>query len=379
MMSLMDIVNRVAENALQATNNNKMIENDNNKMLENDNNKMIENEKTKTIRKITVNDECLACGLCINECDWLVENEEGKAIAKDNIFLTSKDMDLFEKVKSICPVSAIGIKNCGRTTTEGEEGLKELLQIVKDLVENYEIKMPDSKEYYFDKEGYSVPKGYSSREYKYEYKSDSKAEYAGLKEFNRIMYSQRRALIQQILTQYKVNEVYKFFEDSDNEVNYFNKINIEFINLLHEIIYEAKVIEENLEFDEMLFEYIEPEFGRKGDKFDEEMYVYQIRHLEEIWLTDNIINELEDLNWFDVYVNTDYMENSRGKDIYCYKLAEVQEKFAQQILTETAYVLNSYDGVKKILEDNLVSVIKPMKEEMKKRFDTIISEIESFI
>jgi len=73
------------------------------------------------------------------------------------------------------------------------------------------------------------------------------------------------------------------------------------------------------------------------------------------------------------------MEDYRGKDIYCYDLAEVKEKFAKQIISETAYVLNSFDGMKRILEQNLSSVLEDIEKGINEKFKILIDEIDKII
>ncbi|SHJ86537.1 hypothetical protein SAMN02745751_03578 [Dethiosulfatibacter aminovorans DSM 17477] len=82
--------------------------------------------------------------------------------------------------------------------------------------------------------------------------------------------------------------------------------------------------------------YIDPEFGYDGD-----FNIGRIKELEDLDYTGSITNELEPLDWFDSWINTDYREDSRGKDYYCFEaLDEVSKKFGDQIMNECAYVLN---------------------------------------
>lgn len=343
-----------------------------------------EKERTNSMKKIVISSNCVACGACSMMTEYIKENPNGTVCPNGAGIVPHNEVDAFQEVINACPVKAILLENAGLVHKTGKEGLIELKQLIQSEFNGYKVPMPNPEKYKFVKTNYNVPTPWGTNERRYEYKSDSKAEDAGFQNFDRIMYSQRKPLIQQVLVQYKTSVLTQFTEYNKEPGNYYYDINASVSSRLQEFVAEAQALSNNklsLPSDFAVCDF-EPIFGTKGDKFDREMYVYQIKHLEEIWVTDNIINELEPLSWFRTYVNTDDMtiyDGKRDKDMYCYDLREVTNELAKWILNETEYILNSYDGMKRILEDNLSSVFKEMEKGINSKIQTLIQAIDKVI
>lgn len=338
-----------------------------------------ENMNNDYIKKIEVSSACVACGSCVMITDLLKENPNGRVSAVEPAIVTSDGISKITEAINSCPVKAISLIDAGLVRTSGKEGLEELKKIVTEKLVDYKIGFPNAKDYEFDKSEVSVPTAYGSGEYRYEYKSDDKAVQAGLREFDRVMYSQRKAVIQQLLIEYKTKKLRKYSYYEKEQGNFYYDVNQSIQKFLKQVIAESKVLSGNKislpsNFD--TFEVV-PEIGISGDAMNRELFVYKLRHIEELWFVQNIMNELEALSWYDSYIDTDDMEDHRGKDVYCYKnVSNACSKFGEHILNEFSYVLNGSDGVRAILESPINRFGEAVQKEVKKKADILISAIE---
>lgn len=334
------------------------------------------------IKKIEVSSACVACGMCIMMTDLLKENPNGKVSAVEPAIVTNDKLSNVIDVINNCPVKAISLVDAGLVRARGKEGIEELKKIVIEKMSNYKMEFPNSKEYEFNKAEFSTPTAYGSGEYRYEYKSDNKAVQAGLREFDRIMYSQRKAIIQQLLIEYKNKKLRKYSYYEKEEGNFYYDINQSIQKFLKQAVAEAKELSGNkislpVNFD--TFEVV-PEMGVSGDAINRELYVYQLRHIEELWFIQSIMNELESLSWYDTYIDTDDMEDYRGKDVYCYKdISGVCSMFGGHILDECSYVLTGSEGIRRILESPINKFSEQVEKEIKKKVDILINAINKCV
>lgn len=331
------------------------------------------------MKKLIVADNCIACGSCVIMSDFLEETSNGKAIAKETGIISEQDSKKLLEVIKICPVQSISLIDDSLVSSVGKVGLGELKKIIAEKLSNYKMEFPNPIDYEFDNSEFSAPTSHGAGEYRYEYKSDDKAIQAGVREFDRVMYSQRKAIIQQLLIQYKNKKFRKYSYYEKEKDNFYYEINKSIEKLLKQLVTEAKELSNNkisLPPNFNVFEVI-PEMGISGDAMNRELFVYQLRHIEELWFVQKIINELESLNWYDSYIDTDDMVDSRGKYVYCYKnVSNACSKFGEHIINEFSYVLNGSNGVRAILEAPINKFGEAVKEEVKKKADILISAIE---
>jgi hypothetical protein len=107
----------------------------------------------------------------------------------------------------------------------------------------------------------------------------------------------------------------------------------------------------------------------------EEFYIYQLRNLEKIF-ADSVINKLDSLSSYKLYVNTDDIEDYKGNDTYCYNLFEVIQEFKQDIASAIQDLLHIDDAI----ETHIVRVYerysKFIKEEMNDIGNYLLKEID---
>lgn len=327
------------------------------------------------MKKIYISDDCIVCGSCVIQSNLLKETATGKPAPIIASGIIPKNLiPGFKNIIDSCPVNAISItESDGMIKKLKSENLVEVKKLVNLKLEKYKDIISNKDEYKFNKDEFLIPLPHSSDENKYNYNSDSSAERAGLREFDRIMYSQRKAIIQKILVEYKTKILNRFLKYEKKKGNYYYDLNCEIRENLKDLSIEIRDLSNNqikLNTKFTNFE-VKPTFGINGDKIDRELYVYKIRHLEEIHIVEDIIRELEPLSWFDTYINTDDYEDYRGKDIYCYDLREVTEKFAQQILNEVAYILNYNDIITDLLKYPIEKFVCDVEKELNRKFEII--------
>lgn len=347
-----------------------------------ENNMNDEIKYSNKIKRIVINDNCVSCGSCSLISDHIEEDSSGKAFPIEPCLISNEEINQFENVISGCPVNAISLINAGMTANDGKKGLEEMKKIIIDTLKNYKIPFPIPSEYEFNKNEYAVPKAYPSGEYNYDYKSSSRAEGAGLKEFDRVMYSQSKAIVQQLLVDCKNKKLRRYSHYDKNTGNYYYDRNKEIEKLLKEIVVQLKFISDNKINIPEGFEVfdVEPVIGKPGDSFDQEINMYQIRHLEEIWFTDQILNKRESLSWFETFIDYDDTQDYKGKYKYCYKnISSVCEKFGNYLLTDMEYCLNKSDGIKRVIESPIKLYCEKAESILLEKTTILINEIDKLL
>ena len=143
--------------------------------------------------------------------------------------LRTEDEKNAREVAELCPEQAIQLQdvNLKRLTAAEKEklvkGLKEKLSAIA-------IPMPGWVDFAFDEKKYKftsdIGRWNLDGDYEYRYKSESAAEDAGCREFNNKYYSQIEQFAMEILNQYGIDKVAKYYDLSENGI--YAKWNHEF-------------------------------------------------------------------------------------------------------------------------------------------------------
>lgn len=322
------------------------------------------------MKKIIVSDDCVACGACIILSELLIEKPNGKVDAVEPKIISDEDAEGFKTIINECPVKAISLEE-GLVKKEAE-GIQEFKNITLKNLKDINIKYPNSSDLNFNEEKYclSIPKtSYKSR---FSFTSDSKAQKAGLQEFDKVMYSQRKALIQDILVQYKNIVLKKYFIYEEKEGNYYFEINGFIKNLLKELELQAKELTNykiKLPNDFKKFDIL-PDSGLN------DIYSYRMRNIENYFI-DEIMNELESLSWYETFINTEDRELS-SRYIYCFDIEEAIQLFNKHILEAISYILNS-ERILSIVNEGIQLFIEDIKKETNVKYHNLIAEINKCI
>lgn len=214
------------------------------------------------MKKLTISEKCIKCGECAVMTDLIRELPDGTVEPAVSV-LTSEQAKSLEDVIKNCPVGAIVLNE---SNTGKFKSKKELLDYAQNKLGGYKFSEPQYER--FNRSEFPIEIPYSRSGY--DYKNSDKAEREGLREFNRIMYSQRDTIANDVIQRYASSKMRKFcvYEKENGNYYYDNYKAIE--TILQELAAAAiefsngkvKLPEDFTKFD------IEPMWGRRGDSFD---------------------------------------------------------------------------------------------------------------
>lgn len=321
------------------------------------------------MKKLTISEKCIKCGECVVMTDLIRELPDGTVEPAVSV-LTSEQAKSLEDVIKNCPVGAIVLNE---SNTGKFKSKKELLDYAQNKLGGYKFSEPQYER--FNRSEFPIEIPYSRSGY--DYKNSDKAEREGLREFNRIMYSQRDTIANDVIQRYASSKMRKFcvYEKENGNYYYDNYKAIE--TILQELAAAAiefsngkvKLPEDFTKFD------IEPMWGRRGDSFDRSIYISELKEMGRYGgqVTGEMLDYVEKLDWYQTFVNWDDREIYTGKKyitMYNYNLREVCETLAEHILDgiSSSIDCNLKDLINRCLSDTL----KPAREALARK----VSEYE---
>lgn len=321
------------------------------------------------MKKLTISEKCIKCGECAVMTDLIRELPDGTVEPAVSV-LTSEQAKSLEDVIKNCPVGAIVLNE---SNTGKFKSKKELLDYAQNKLGGYKFSEPQYER--FNRSEFPIEIPYSRSGY--DYKNSDKAEREGLREFNRIMYSQRDTIANDVIQRYASSKMRKFcvYEKENGNYYYDNYKAIE--TILQELVAAAiefsngkvKLPEDFTKFD------IEPMWGRRGDSFDRSIYISELKEMGRYGgqVTGEMLDYVEKLDWYQTFVNWDDREIYTGKKyitMYNYNLREVCETLAEHILDgiSSSIDCNLKDLINRCLSDTL----KPAREALARK----VSEYE---
>lgn len=308
------------------------------------------------MKKIQVSDQCMGCGICFATSDLVKETSEGKATPNVKVGIHSNNLHIAEELINNCPVNAISIIEDGMTNKIGQEGLKELKEKAIKLLREYpDISLPPESEYKFNRDEYSISTPYPEGQYKHEYSSSYKAEEAAKQEFNRIMYSKINIYIQNIVMEYKVKYMRKYYTCNNEEGSHYTAYNEKVKEVLNKIEGEINALTERKDLLPNNFSDFDvfPDNSRNSTA-----YLYQINELFGMDIVDIVRREFDKESYhrigeYDCYWNWDSMEcteyrrfGSREVEKYCYyDVEEACRELAKDIISSVWHAdIDEYCG-----------------------------------
>ncbi|WP_414698313.1 ferredoxin [Peptacetobacter sp. AB845] len=338
------------------------------------------------MKKFEVSTKCNACGLCFTASDFFEEDERGMALAKSEKYI--EDIAKAEEIVGICPTNAISIVSSGRAKNDGKEGLNELLSaMTKEL--NFKEYHPTTKEFKFETKEYTVCHAYPRGEYSYSYSSYSRAERAGLEEFDKIAYSQYSKFLIELFVQYKSDKLRKYYTKDEN--GFYKKFNLKIEKILNEIATEAKYISNNsINLKDSFTEFnVFPE----TEYFPFEDVTYKLAHFEEQSDKSGVMTEFRsnsytklsdyasymDVDDRDEYIGSDWRGNPKEKTMYCYcNVMNAIKEFISDLKSSVNYV-DIDEKAEYMVNDVLDMYYSNVKKEVSKKineFRDAISKIK---
>lgn len=221
---------------------------------------------------LKVNEKCDGCGLCIMNCKYLKENEEGNAEFEQGKLITDSDLETVKKVVEDCPKSAIEIVEINSTNKKGMEGVYEIVQNFKRQISEFSIAEVKISDVEFDINDYDIEVPYTDIDELYSYSSEMQARNAATNEFERICWSPDayRPMLKKVFVEYKMNVLKPYYTSEDAEGNVYYEYNKQVREILNKTyaeinsLVEGKVPESWKEFSV----YLSPEH-------------YHVKHITE--------------------------------------------------------------------------------------------------
>ena len=283
--------------------------------------------------RIRIDSGCIACGICLASSNFFQENTNGTVKVCGAGIIDVIELPTAQQIIDDCPVHVIRLE-----TIKGKLR-QEVEMLIHDKLENYSLPIPVRSEFEFDKNDIHVSIPWSQNERKYIYSSDNRAKAAGLEEFNRLMFSQRENIIQQIFVEYKANKLlpYSRYEKTSN--NFYFKVEQQISELLENVSAEVKTLNSHIK--------ISKDFSNFTLKFNpnEADVIGYFKTGLEILQSNRVLQYLSgeyySLSSYEIYFNTDDSEEYVGTGLfgndkyitkYCfYNLKEAFETLAKDI------------------------------------------------
>ncbi len=272
------------------------------------------------MKQLQVSDKCNGCGLCIVNCDYLQENEEGYAIPAVGKSIKTNDFEVIEKIISECPENAITIIDNSNTNKKGKEGLNDLVEVLKKKADNFSVKRVSKKEVLFACDNYKLDFPYSTLENssRNNYKSKSAAVSGARSEFSRLYYSESayRPVLKKLFVEYKVKYLKPYYTLEDTEESAYYSYNNDIRNMLSNIYTEAmELCQGSCDLSE---EWKSFYISFKRD----DMSIYCLREFDELSTNSGIISEFKSsgeytsLDWYIDRMDFDCWEKYVGKGLF---------------------------------------------------------------
>lgn len=195
------------------------------------------------MKKVNISSDCIGCGLCSLQSNYILENDEGFAKPVTWKFIEETDQQIIIEMINQCPVNAIDIVEGGRSVHRELKGVYELIEFLKKHRDEYCVEKISKYDVKIDGKKYYIPYPSSKLEYKYNYNSENNAHNAAKDEFTNLCSSTSATdvIVKKIFAEYKVITLKPYYT-FDNELSVYKKYNYEIETLLKEILCEATML-----------------------------------------------------------------------------------------------------------------------------------------
>lgn len=321
------------------------------------------------IKEIIIDKKCSLCGLC--EQEELKEvfdvDKSGNLIALNSGMVDVERYPKITEVEKMCPVSALQLKEVEVAVDKGE-ALQQFNQLVNKELRDFPFDPPSYYDYDYEINVYHalpVPAQYKSKS---TYFSDDAAQDAGLRAFDREVYSQYKSIVRQYVAAYKVKRLKQYYTYEEVEDNYYYHINSEISKRLNKAVQLAQIVSDGKadipdDFDR--FE-IRPQFQKIESSWK------KLKDLETYDIDLSHSGDFHTLDYYRFYIDTD--EGEELKSI-TYDFTSVEESFRDDLdfaINDAmeAFIVNDVTCVTneflKTARQELFRRLKLLQAEMKK-------------
>lgn len=340
------------------------------------------------MKQIKVNKNCNGCGLCIVNCPYLQENEDGNAEYIMGKAIKKSDLDNVEKVVKECPQNALEIIEISSTKKSGTAGVSEIIAMLKEKANSFSADKVTEDDVKFDFKDYHIPTPYSRNEYVVSYSSESAAKSAAREEFRKLCYSENvyRPILRKMFVEFKVNVLKPYYTCEDTEESAYFTYNQQIRELLAgayaeivELVGNKKKIPENWK-----------EFSVYLTKRDVTLQL--VNEFDELSTDSGIISEFKsrgeytslswyidrmDFDWDEEYVGEGMFGRSKYKKKYHYSgFEEAAEEYFKDLMDA---VNSRSDHISKCAANTVNSALIDFEGKVKKELLRKVAELEEYI
>lgn len=201
------------------------------------------------MKKVVISGKCNGCGLCVmNYGKYIQEDAEGNAVFV-NSTIEHDDLPGLEQMVNDCPEKAMSIMETGNAKRSGREGVKDLIEVLKNKRDTFSVKRVSVNDVKFKAENYQIAiLPFSNKECIANYGSESQAKSAARDEFSNLCYSESayRPIIKKIFVEYKVRVLRSFYTCEDVESSAYFLYNKEIGQFLKDIYAEIMDCDRNI-------------------------------------------------------------------------------------------------------------------------------------
>ena len=283
--------------------------------------------------RLRIDSGCIACGICLASSNLLRENTDGTVTVSGAGIIDAAELPIVQQIIDDCPAHVIRLEGINGKSRQ------EIEMLIRDELVNYSLVIPARSEFEFDKNNIRVPIPWSLNERKYIYSSDNRAKRAGLEEFNRLMFSQRKNIIQQIFIEYKANKLLPYFRYEKTSNNFYYKVEQQICELLEKVSAEVKTLNPQIEIPDDFNDFTLKFNPKEADVIG--YFKTGLEILQAKRVLGYLSTECYSLSSYEIYFDTDDSEEYAGTGLfgndkyitkYCfYNLKEAFETLAKDI------------------------------------------------
>lgn len=339
---------------------------------ETDKNICEENVEMISIKRLEVSDKCSACGICFLQSNAFAEDESGKAIVVHD-FLQSENLDEVTNIASMCPEGAISIKEVQVKKLDREQ-FKEMCRqerenAVQQLKDKYETFAFDAYKYEIKCADFNLHSDFRGVSRSWE-----RTEEEGFRYFKNNVFPLAKQIIQNMLIEYKKKSLSAFFEFEKNpklfeEMNKFMSSKLRYLGAYYNANFSK-----NINLDKFSVMNVTAEKGISGVR---DLYTYRLEHLEEIFITETVMSNLDPYD-YDCYVDSE--TSSNDSDMYYWSISRLVGKFYGDIKKELNKYMNGPDSP---MGEIVGDITKPFYKKLSKAWNTqvyaLLNNEEEFV
>jgi ferredoxin len=337
------------------------------------------------MKQIIVNNKCTGCGLCVVNCEYLRENDEGNAEAIEGKAIKIEDLDRVKRIVEDCPEKALGIIETGSTRKTGTAGIQEVIASLKKKRNEFTVKRVSNADLRLNTKDYEIPVPYSEKEYRYNYTSESAARSAASDEFRRLCYAETayRPMLKKVFVEYKVKVLRPYYTCSDSPENIYFNYNQQVRKMLADVYAEIK----DLLGDKNKIPESWKSFSVYLPKND--FNIEYLSTFDDLSTACGIITEVKDIQSFDSYIynfDFEYTEEYAGEGLFGnpkYKKKYYFKGFydaAKEFIDNIIWAVGlKSDEIEDIAVNEVNYVLEAFEKMIKEELERKIQELEKYV